>query len=343
MPPAPRPSTAATTNVIAPRLRGGAAPSTISAAESPNVVFALVGGRSATGPRAGASGTVVSPPRNAVSRSATARIPAGRSPGFLRKRSATSCASAGGTEGFSARASRGDSVRCATTRSPRFAWVERRVPGQHLEEHAAERVEVGAAVEVRGVAALLGRHVERRAHQRAAAGLVHLPGAKVARQLGDPEVDQLDRVGRLRLDEDVLGLEVAVDDPLGVRGLQRLGHPAPEARGGERGERAPPRQHRGQRLAPRGTPSRCRGAPWRRPRSRTPARSPGARWPTWRAPREKTARADPAARPAPAPAASPLPCASGGGARPGRPRPSRPIRAASRPGSCRWFRRWRAR
>ena len=75
-----------------------------------------------------------------------------------------------------------------------------------------------------------------------------LPRAEITRQLGDPEVDQLDRIGRLRLDEDVLRLEIAVNDPLRVRRLQRLGHAARESRRGQPGERAPPRQHRGQRL-----------------------------------------------------------------------------------------------
>jgi len=51
------------------------------------------------------------------------------------------------------------------------ASAERRCAREALDEHAAERVDVGAVVGVREPAALLGRHVDRRPHDAAGAGL----------------------------------------------------------------------------------------------------------------------------------------------------------------------------
>ena len=84
-----------------------------------------------------------------------------------------------------------------------------------------ERVDVGALLDVHA-AALLGRHVRGRSHHDA--GLRALALVGVAHQLGDAEVEQLGvRIAVLRLhDPDVVGLEIAVDDPLPVRRLQRL-------------------------------------------------------------------------------------------------------------------------
>ena len=76
-----------------------------------------------------------------------------------------------------------------------------------------------------GAAALLGRHVKRRPQQHPGAGahgLGPLAQRRVRRQLGDAEVEDphplAPRVLRVRHQEDVVGLEVAVDDPLAVRG-----------------------------------------------------------------------------------------------------------------------------
>ena len=104
---------------------------------------------------------------------------------------------------------------------------ERSLPREHLVEHGAEREDVGALV--RGLAAhLLGRHVGERAEDRARlrvaahrrdvgrTGYVLL----LLRQLRQAEVEDLDAaVGR---DEEVVGLQVAVDDALFVRGRERL-------------------------------------------------------------------------------------------------------------------------
>ena len=111
-------------------------------------------------------------------------------------------------------------------RHRRVGVVERDLAREQLERHAADRVEVGPRPDVLRHR-LLGRHVGRRAdgvpgrgHERA--------GLHLRRRLGDAEVGDLHPpVGR---DHEVLGLEVAVDDPvlLGVRepGEQPLEHAA---------------------------------------------------------------------------------------------------------------------
>ena len=101
---------------------------------------------------------------------------------------------------------------------------EGRSPGQELVEDSAEAVDVhrdaqGAAV------GLLGSHVGRGAHQGPGLGVAGL----AVHGLGDPEVRQ-EGLARLA-EEDVLGLEVAVEDLGGVDLDQGLGDRGQEARG----------------------------------------------------------------------------------------------------------------
>ena len=94
---------------------------------------------------------------------------------------------------------------------------ERHPSGEALVEHEAERVQVGAAVEPLA-ADLLGRQVLGRAHHHVVAGQV-VAGRVEA--LGDAEVgEQHPAVGR---DQDVAGLDVAVDQAGAVRGVERAG------------------------------------------------------------------------------------------------------------------------
>src|SRR5439155_25000514 len=84
-----------------------------------------------------------------------------------------------------------------------------------------------AVVDQARTPALLGRHVERRAEELAGARL--RAALRAAVELRDPEVEHLD--DRLRgrapggqVEEDVVRLEIAVNDPLRVGGGQRAGH-----------------------------------------------------------------------------------------------------------------------
>jgi hypothetical protein len=101
--------------------------------------------------------------------------------------------------------------------------VEGRPADQQVVEHAAQRVQIAAVVDVAGAAALLGRHVHRRAHDRRGLGLDLAAG--VVGQLGDAEVEDLGALaaGDLAIghEEDVLGLEIAVDDASPVGGVER--------------------------------------------------------------------------------------------------------------------------
>ena len=76
----------------------------------------------------------------------------------------------------------------------------------------------------RHAAGLLGRHVRGRADHRAGRGLEADVLVVAVEQLGDAEVEQLDELGAVggRDDDHVVGLEVAVDDADGVRGLEAV-------------------------------------------------------------------------------------------------------------------------
>ena len=119
--------------------------------------------------------------------------------------------------------------------------------GEGLVEDDAERPDVGAVVEIGVAEDLLGRGVRGRAHHHAVArdraGVVHGPGVGA---LGEAEVeDHHARHGRGG-QEDVAGLEVAVDDARGVGGAdgggdgeeerRRLGHGEGAGAGEEVGE-----------------------------------------------------------------------------------------------------------
>jgi hypothetical protein len=88
--------------------------------------------------------------------------------------------------------------------------AERVVPGRQLVEHHAEGVEVGLGADLLGPTELLGRRVEH--------GPRELPflcyGDAGLLQLRHPEVHDADLV--VVRDQDVLGLEIAVNDAVGV-------------------------------------------------------------------------------------------------------------------------------
>src|SRR5690606_10452772 len=95
---------------------------------------------------------------------------------------------------------------------------KRRLALEHLIEDAAERIDVGAVIEV-GPVALLRGHVLGGAEHLAGAGQLH--GVDAA---GDAEVEDLDDGADADgLDEDVVGLEVAVEDAVLVGLAEALG------------------------------------------------------------------------------------------------------------------------
>ena len=97
--------------------------------------------------------------------------------------------------------------------------LERPRAGEALEEDAAERVDVGAAVD-RAALDLLGRDVVDRPDEAAVAG----QAADRRDVPGEAEVADVRVLAvRVRRDEDVAGLHVAVDEPGRVRGVERAG------------------------------------------------------------------------------------------------------------------------
>ena len=96
---------------------------------------------------------------------------------------------------------------------------ERRVAREHLVEHRAQGVDVGAGGDLALAHRLLGAHVVRRAERHA--GLGHPAPAGLAGRERDAEVgDQRLAV----VQQDVLGLDVAVDHAVAVGVVERRGH-----------------------------------------------------------------------------------------------------------------------
>jgi hypothetical protein len=101
--------------------------------------------------------------------------------------------------------------------------------GEELEEDAAEGVEVCPVVDERAVGALLRGHVRGRSEYDSVAGDGR-PPLVVFEHLGDAEVEHLGVVPLVAGEHhDVLALEVAVHDALGVRGAERVGDLASDA------------------------------------------------------------------------------------------------------------------
>jgi hypothetical protein len=106
-------------------------------------------------------------------------------------------------------------------RQQRPARIERAHAGEALEEHARQRVLIGPPVDAAPLD-LLGRDVEDGAHHLAGGGQ---PAVGVG-LLGQPEVGEVGvdlPVPAGGLEQDVGGLDVAVDQPLGVGGVERGG------------------------------------------------------------------------------------------------------------------------
>ena len=101
---------------------------------------------------------------------------------------------------------------------------KRRLAGEHLVRHRTERVEVDARVDRLLAHRLLGTHVLRRAEREA--GLRHARSARLLHGERDAEVRD-ERVPALQ--QNVLGLDVAMDHAVLVRVVERVGDLARDA------------------------------------------------------------------------------------------------------------------
>ena len=95
-----------------------------------------------------------------------------------------------------------------------------RCAGEHLEEDRPEGVDIGAAVEVGMPHRLFGAHVGWRTHHESGLGIPRTP----VEALGDPKVHQQGSPGA-RIEHDVVGLDVAMDQSRLVRVLERAEQP----------------------------------------------------------------------------------------------------------------------
>ena len=98
-------------------------------------------------------------------------------------------------------------------RARRGEAAERQFAGEHFVNDHAEAVDVGAVVDVVRPFVLLRGHVGRATERRAGEGQGEV-APRVADDAGDPEVDDLHAA--LRIEQDVLGLDVAVPHALRV-------------------------------------------------------------------------------------------------------------------------------
>ena len=172
------------------------------------------------------------PPRHSPSTPRSFRGFRGRRPGRAPTGSVRRASSRGSARTIRSNAGRNDAAGVARPAPAVLAQdrghglrrgvaAEGAAAAQHLVQHAAEAEDVGAVVD--GVAAhLLGRHVAdgarapSRGRSRARASGTRKPRARRCRVLArQPEVEDLE--APVAGDEQVLGLEVAVDDALVVR------------------------------------------------------------------------------------------------------------------------------
>ena len=136
--------------------------------------------------------------------------------------------SSGGTSGFSCPADTGVRFRMPSKISPELCSAKGHRAGRHLVQHHAEREQVGAGIESCArtcsgdmyaiVPTALPGLVSRASAVTVGRGLVAAAGTV---NLGQPEIENL-RVAAAG-DEQIRRLDVAVDDPGGVRGVERVG------------------------------------------------------------------------------------------------------------------------
>jgi hypothetical protein len=122
---------------------------------------------------------------------------------------------------------------------------ERHLAGEALEQHAAERVHIRAAVD-RIASDLFGRDIGEGAEQT----LRDVSGLQIVRARRDAEVCEIAVLTLLlRIDQDVARLDVAVDETAGVRRVERRGDLRNQADRARRLEAAVAAEHRA-KIAP---------------------------------------------------------------------------------------------
>ena len=99
----------------------------------------------------------------------------------------------------------------------RRSTLKGRRAGEHLVEHAAQGIEIAPAIHVLVAGRLLGAHVRRRSHGEAGARRAHL-----ARQLDHVRDAEVGDVRVIVGEQDVRRLDVAVDDAVPMRVLERV-------------------------------------------------------------------------------------------------------------------------
>ena len=142
-----------------------------------------------------------------------------RSSGAFSSARASTGSSAAGSRGSIDETAGGGLVDVGPHALEVVAADERHRAGQRVEEDAAERVDVGARVEVADLR-LLGRHVVDRAERHARAGQRGVRGLGPLLQMPKSVRNACSTPSRDG-DEDVRGLHVAVDEAARVRGVER--------------------------------------------------------------------------------------------------------------------------
>ena len=170
-----------------------------------------------------------------------------RSSGSFSIARSTAASTCGGMLGIELpRAAAAPRVMCASKQLAERLRVERQPPGEHLVEDARRARRCRCAGRSRSAAALLGRHVRRACRGRAPVCVLTSPARVVAAiSLAMPKSSTLTKsaIAVARDEEDVVGLEVAVDDAVRVRRRERAADAA--AMCSARGERrARPRRAR---------------------------------------------------------------------------------------------------
>ena len=143
--------------------------------------------------------------------------------------------SSAGTSGFSRTAGTGGRFRIAVEDDSLVSPRNGIVPGRHLIQHRTEGEQIGARIQLFR-AHLLRRHVGDGAHRRARTGQMLLVD-RCRRRVGRCDSgwtnwrrrhlrqSEIENLGVPALgDENVGGLDVAMNDALGVRGVERVGN-----------------------------------------------------------------------------------------------------------------------